>query len=240
MKIEYSILEKIAKLSPTSVVVGEFFMSWNSVMTLAYEGFSQTLLDIKETLNSNLKLKDENPGSKWPKTTLGCMKDGAILNPEQVSCIRTICTKFNKELKALPKKERVMWVNQLSLVVFQSRTLENLWIDIPINLKGKSASSDVVPTKHRKAVRKTMAQFSPKRLKEYYVHLAPDGRSIDNYYRHPHVEESLIAKANWSESVNRIVNKFIWEIDSQTGIQGCYAWFRRDSRHLTIRALVAG
>jgi hypothetical protein len=98
MKIDYTVLEDIAsRFGPTVVKVNEFFMSWNSVMTLAYACFTTTLIDIKRHLDSKLSLQKENPGGRWPKTTLGCLRDGRQLTPEQVTRIRDLCTEFTNE-----------------------------------------------------------------------------------------------------------------------------------------------
>lgn len=36
-------------------------------------------------------LPRENPGSRWPKTSLGALKDGARLTPEQLQTLNAIC-----------------------------------------------------------------------------------------------------------------------------------------------------
>lgn len=36
-------------------------------------------------------LPPENPGSRWPKTTLGCLRDGARLAPDQLAALNRIC-----------------------------------------------------------------------------------------------------------------------------------------------------
>jgi hypothetical protein len=142
-------------------------------------------------------------------------------------------------VRALPPQETEVAVTHLSLVVFQSRTLEERWMEIPIPLRGTRRSSDSIPDDHMKDVQSTMNQFAPDRLTEYYPRLAPEGRTIDNYYRRPHVEATLIAKAAWSQPVNKLVERFRWAMDSRAGVDTAYAWFRPESRHLTVRALVA-
>ena len=36
-------------------------------------------------------LKGENPGSRWPKTSLAALRDCARLTPEQLQTLKTIC-----------------------------------------------------------------------------------------------------------------------------------------------------
>jgi hypothetical protein len=55
-------------------------------------GFPRALLDLKDALADTCKgLPPENPGSKWPKTTLGALCDGARLTPEQLQQLNAIC-----------------------------------------------------------------------------------------------------------------------------------------------------
>lgn len=55
-------------------------------------GFPKALLDLKDALAGTCKgLPIENPGSKWPKTTLGALRDGVRLKPEQLQQLNSIC-----------------------------------------------------------------------------------------------------------------------------------------------------
>lgn len=55
-------------------------------------GFPRALLDLKDALADTCKgLPPENPGSKWPKTTLGALRDGTRLTPEQLQQLNAIC-----------------------------------------------------------------------------------------------------------------------------------------------------
>lgn len=49
-------------------------------------------MDLKDALADTCKgLPPENPGSKWPKTTLGALRDGTRLTPEQLQQLNAIC-----------------------------------------------------------------------------------------------------------------------------------------------------
>jgi hypothetical protein len=82
----------VSRYGATSVSTSQFFISWNSVATLAYAGFSRTLLAVKRGIEEGiLGLKPENPASKWPKTTLGCLREDVRLTEQQVHDLRSIC-----------------------------------------------------------------------------------------------------------------------------------------------------
>ena len=82
---------------------------------LAYQGFSIPLESLKRSLNSIESLPKENPGSRcrisfeisllaefpsmtltfgpsrWPKTSLGCLKEGIRLTPVHLEILSRIC-----------------------------------------------------------------------------------------------------------------------------------------------------
>lgn len=60
--------------------------------TSARSGFPKALVDLKGALVANCAaLPPESPGSKWPKTTLGALRDGVRLTPEQLQQLNAIC-----------------------------------------------------------------------------------------------------------------------------------------------------
>ena len=89
----------------------QFFVSWQGVLTLAYRcvdchtyrcspgpaptgicrGFPKPLAQLKEHLNLLEALPRENPGSRWPKTTIGCLRDGKRLDPQQLKTLTRLC-----------------------------------------------------------------------------------------------------------------------------------------------------
>jgi hypothetical protein len=69
-----------------------FFVSWQGVITLAYKGFPPALVNLKKDLTDYFQhLPKENPGSRWPKTSLGALKDGQRLTPEQLEQLNAVC-----------------------------------------------------------------------------------------------------------------------------------------------------
>jgi hypothetical protein len=242
--INSALLETLSQeFGPTEVEAGQFFLAWNSVVTLAYQGFSSILQCLKKRLAEELEkdgvlLQPENPGSLWPKTTLGCLREGQELTPAETKQMRELCTEFNEQLNSLPSANRTMSITELRLVVFECRTLENRLLEVPFSLQGQSKTPDSPEGDHVKKVRETMDQFAAERLDEYYIRLASGGRTIDTYYRCTHPETTLIAKAAWPKALSRLVDAFIWKVDSEDGVPKRFAWFDPGSRHMTVRALV--
>ena len=86
-------LEKILELTSTSYVEPyAFFVSWQGVLTLAFAGFPPAILDMKDRIAAqHPALPPESPGSKWPKASLGCCKDGVTLAREQFNTLNQLC-----------------------------------------------------------------------------------------------------------------------------------------------------
>ena len=180
MQIEPNTIRTIVShYGPTTVSAGQFFISWNSVATFAYASFSRTLLDIKREIGEAIAgLKPENPGSRWPKTTLGCLREGVELSKNQVHALRRVATTCSAELQRVAEPDRTMDIKELQYVRFECRTLERRQVSLPAPLQADPAEDDSPPQSHLDDVADTMAQFAASEHEEYYPRLAPNGRTI--------------------------------------------------------------
>lgn len=64
-------------------------------------------------------LPKENPGSKWPKTSLGAVRDGKRLTPEQLELLLRICRDEGENLQSGGLKP--LEVNRAALCIFECR-----------------------------------------------------------------------------------------------------------------------
>jgi hypothetical protein len=212
----------------------EFFMAWGGVPTLAFKGFSRVLLDLKSQIGAVLPgLKSENPGAQWPKTTLGALREGCTLAKADAAALRQICTRFWPQVA----REEPMLVDELSLVVFASRSLERRILTYPIPMapsdRGSEAEQNQPPEEHEAEVRAVMVQFLEERLTEYLPRLQSPG-SDEAHYRSHHVEATLVFDLGARQPA--CVGDFIRAVDG--ALPGYYAWFEPQSRHITVRGLV--
>jgi len=89
---------KTCFLTPTAL-----FPSWSGVLCLAYNGFPPALADLKQEISKKHPyLPPENSGSLWPKTSLGCLKDGVTLTKEQFHTIKRICKEITDKHLSTP------------------------------------------------------------------------------------------------------------------------------------------
>ena len=74
----------------------QFFVAWNGVITLVFDGWPEPITMLKNTIQSKYhKINKENFGSKFPKITLGCIKDNIHMDINMLNTVRNICDSFN-------------------------------------------------------------------------------------------------------------------------------------------------
>jgi hypothetical protein len=216
----------------TSLKPKEFFISWSGVPTLAYEGFSATLLSLKKKIDEQIpEIGKENPGSLWPKTTIGALHDGVKLSWDDVLTLREICDELNEQIKS---ENFVLEIAKLYLVIFLCRSLEKRLITEPINLQKKKSSNmdDCPPSNHLAQVASVLNQFAKSNLKEYLPKLQKDGNR-ESHYRTSHIESTLVF--DLQDQQPKYIATFIDKVDKK--LPSFYCWFRRESRHVTVRSL---
>ena len=101
-----------AELVPVS-----FFVAWNGVLALVYEGFPPGLVDIKAKLTNALPVSPEKFGSLWPKTTLAALHDESPLSLAELETLRGLC---EEHAAALPP----IALDSVSIVEYVQRGLE--------------------------------------------------------------------------------------------------------------------
>jgi hypothetical protein len=216
----------IAKHRKTRIIAHQFFISWHGVPTLGYTGFSPVLLHIKETLPTLLpSLKKENPGSLWPKTTLGALSHDKTLSLDELIILKAICEEMETKVKG-----EIINIDHLSLVAFQCRSLEKRFSTISLPLSDPRDTRPPMEA-HKEKVDAVMDQFSRPRLPEYLEQVRKPGHRIHHYHKEYHeatlavdLPAFLPAITLFQEKVDRMLPR-------------TYSWFHPDSLHITIRGL---
>ncbi|KAJ3079602.1 hypothetical protein HDU99_010503 [Rhizoclosmatium hyalinum] len=132
----------VAQTKSTKLQPHSFFVAWRGVMTLAFSGFPNELVGLKERIQANLGsvLPPENMGSKWPKMTLGALNEGKVLTQKEFDELSTLCTQMSQNLALLSDD---FPVTNVSFVVFGCRTLERLLIRADMALAANEGDDDV-------------------------------------------------------------------------------------------------
>lgn len=233
--VQKQIVREIVQAHQKNVMeMGEFFISWNAVPTLAYRAFNPILLKIKREIETKVPcLQPENPGSLWPKTTLGSLRDDKALSWDDTVELRQICDKFNPKLNGL-----TLEIDELSIVLFHCRSLERRLSTENIPLSDPRCSqvsspnhNDEVVRKHVRDVVKTMDQFSASKLVEYWPNIQKPGNR-ESHYRAPFIQATLVFDL---KAVPDAIRHFRKTVDQK--LNGLYCWFEDKSLHMTVRAL---
>lgn len=232
---DLKILLRILRDRPiTTLRPRAFFIAWSGVPTLVYAGFSPTLLRIKQALEAHMPgLCEENPGSRWPKTTLGALRDGHQLAWDDVLTLRDICDDVNRTVE---RSNTRLIVDTLTAVWAGSRSLETCHARTTVPLQPTpSIDTAPPPEPHRSRVEHTLQQFARPHLAQYWDDLHCENNHARNY-RTECVDPTLVhVLKKESAPIDAFIQQFIEQVDA--ALPGMYDWFAPYSRHLTVRTL---
>jgi hypothetical protein len=203
-----------------------YFVAWNGVLTLVYDGFPPVLAGIKARLNEEDGLPPENFGSRWPKTTLAALHDDAPpLSLAELTSLRALCDEYASKLSL-----RVP-VSSLSFVSYDQRGLESVRERSDVALG--SAVDDSEPSDAEQArVRGVLDEWSD--LEAYLPRVNAPGSRIGSYRESSPQGSTLVAFIGASE-LRELVAQFRSAVDAL--LPGRYAWLDDASLHCTVRAL---
>lgn len=203
-------------------------------MTLAYQAFPSALLQLKTQLNQHFDcLQPENPGSLWPKTTLGALHDHRTLTQTELQQLCVLHQQFLPQLSAVA----ALPITQLNLVLFTQRSLTHCIASHPYALMAQSeAVSTDSPAllSHLDQNQQVYSQFSSTQLDSYYPFVAKAGNR-SSHYQQAHMESTLVIPVKFDAPLQTIVQQFKKEVDRITN--NAYYWFSEYSFHITVRAM---
>jgi len=224
-------MEELVSCTPrTALRFQGFMVAWDGVLTLAYAGFPSPLVDLKKRIMEQFPdLSTENPGSKWPKTTLGALADDSPpLDLSQLRTLKTICEKHNEELKGAAP----LHIGKLAVVVFYCCSLEKRVLTHSIDLQQGEAIVDITQEQSSK-VNDILAEFGDDQL-DHYIKRVNTTRNRVSHYRNPRVGCTLVFEL--PQPLPDVLNSFRASVDQALG-KGFYEWFDPSSLHVTVRGL---
>lgn len=206
-----------------------FFVARCGVLTLVFEGFSSAIFELKRSIERLIpNLEPEHEGSKWPKVTLGMLKDREVLSARDIVRLRDIADDWNDTLR---QDGEVIDVRNLSAVEYGCRSLEKRFrtIDLPLKVDEHAGHP---PQHHAEYVQSVVSQFSRAQMDRYAAELEKRGHR-ETHYRSPARGWSLVADI----AADRLplANALIDEVERL--VPGKYCRIDPGSRHITIRSL---
>eukprot|EP01084_Bolivina_argentea_P133055 234796_1 len=210
-KYNMSTVERIISITPTCYLKPKcFFVAWNSVITLVFQGWPEPIDTMKRELASSCTVCKEMFGSKFPKITLACVKDGVEMKPKVLGKLRRLCAS-----NPVPK-DYVLCLDSFSVVLWENRCQESIIYE------------KIIPTKKN---HKFLGSPRPLLLNMEDQDDAPYLRSAN---RTSHYKSLIIG----ASIVHRLIHvpKFITDFQKKLPKE-IFDVFHKDSLHVTIRAL---
>ncbi|KAJ3060942.1 T-complex protein 1 subunit beta [Podochytrium sp. JEL0797] len=198
----------VASTQTTRLVPHTFFIAWNGVLTLAFTGFPAELVSLKDRISTEFgtTIPPENPGSKWPKMSLGALNDGKHLSSENVDQLNAICTQMATNLFLLQDE---FPVTKVSYVVLGCASLERIVLRVDMELKGGAGNAEV-SQEQIESVDKVLKESEDKEA--YLVQIQKPGHRASHYKQH-RVEATLVTFLGGNPDVVAILDQFREAVD---------------------------
>jgi len=221
------VVERVAcDIARASTLRGRgFIVAWNGVLALGYDGWSGTLRELKAALNApEIGLREESPGSAWPKTSLACeMEHAAPMTVDQRRSLTALMEAFGDEARSVE-----VTVRELAVVVFGSRCCEKRLSVKRVRLKEGDGNQDV-SEESRAVVEKVFAEAGGE---DYLERINRPGHRSNHYES----GNGVTLVCDCGDVIGDVVRRFREEVDAI--LPGRYRWFNHDALHITIRGLV--
>jgi hypothetical protein len=173
----------------------------------------------------------ENPGSRWPKATLGALRDGAApLSRDELTTLQRLCAAHGTAAARAPPVP----VPALRLTLFACRSLERV-VAAPALALAAPEDASSPSTAAAAAAASTLAEFDAERLDAYWPHVARAG-SREAHYRAAAAGATLVAPLPAAALAACGVSAFRAAVDA--ALPGRYCWFADDALHVTVRGLL--
>ncbi len=234
-----------------------FLVAWGGVLALAFADWPPLLLAIKAALNALaedgarsskqlLQLAPENPGSRWPKITIGALQPDAQLSLEDLRSLRALCEESAEEMEGL------VWnVSELQVATFTSRSLEKR-TEVPIPLTSPGRAHCAAPpgdgavrcaNASSSFVEEVMQEWEHGDLVQYLSHVNT-GASVLHYTQPCPPDHTLVAmllsqgSSGGGDAILRAVQRFASAVEAR--LPDKFHFFSDScpsSLHLTVRTL---
>lgn len=221
------------------------FVAWNGVIVLVYEGFPPALKKAKELIKAQIPiLKDENFGSKWPKTTLGAVNDDdgctGDLTMDELQKLKRICLEHSNIIAA---RKFGIQIRTISSVEYASRGLESCYSprevtmldyhDSPYPDNGIEAAASM---EDKAQVDNIVGEWD--NLSTYLPKLNAPGSRISSYREKVPVGGGATCVA-FLEAMPELLMSCLdnFKADIEKSFPARYSWLQPHSLHCTLRSL---
>lgn len=221
-------LDQLRTLGPhtpsAALRASKFFLAGSGVLTLAFEGLTAGLIDLKTRISVGLRA--EHPGSTWPKVTLAALNTPNPLSDQEVAQLWSATTYADSMLAAEPTEVRI---GEVVAVEALTRSLEMTGRKVQVSLGDHVERT--VPDSHGQYVRGILDQWNQNPSGRYLAMLRKMGHGRDHYHR-PCLIRTMVA---YQPVEIAAVDALRERLDRV--LPGRYHWFDPSARHITLRTL---
>lgn len=202
-----------------------FFVAWHGVLTFAYAGWPRALDELKDALEGQQLAQRENPGSKWPKTSIGCLIKERRLTKEELEALQSLCEKFDARARDIEVD-----VNRVKAIVFANRCCEERLTVKAIKLSHTDdLNSSAISQTRLQEVEDVLGETS---AEDYIERVNAPGHRSDHYS----TGSGVTLVIDVGSKISELVREFRDSVDAV--LPGAYSWFATKSLHCTVRGLV--
>ncbi|KAJ3127765.1 hypothetical protein HK100_009564 [Physocladia obscura] len=223
----------------------QFFVSISGVLALAFAGFPDPIVSMKEQLtqisNGLVSMAIEQPNSYWPMVYLGALtSNDRQLTLDQLESLTTMSKKISFRLNKLAEK---IIISEISYVIFSSRSLEKIVFraDIPLHASSFGGSTDdnenetaaaveFIPDDQKSAVQQSL--LASEQIKVYIKEVSKPGYR-SQWFRSYCQETTLAVFVAKYLSLIEVISEYRNAVDKL--LPGYYNWFENDALHFVIR-----
>lgn len=205
---------------------------------MVYDGWPPSAVALKEALvrHHGPSLPPENSGSRFPKTTLGALKEGQRpLDHEQLATLVDLCRKHSFGMRNCAL---ALAVQSLHLTIWRHASHEVLLAKVALPLG--PGEGDVAPNEEAQGyVRQVLAEADD--LKAYLPAVQRPG-SVGRYRRDEGLGSSLVAFVQPPASGDAPESGLLGAVtafraDVEKLLPGLYDFFPEHALHVTVRAI---
>lgn len=219
-----SVQATVATLEAFELIPKAFLPTWNGALALAFSGWPASVIDMKSRLLSSCP---ENPGSKWPKVTLG-----ALTRPLNLTAFSLL----DKTLRlASQHLQEFTWsVSTLYITCYACGSHERILAANRLTLR--PSTEDCHPPSDIELAKVDALLAERDDTHAYLPRFNGDGTDHSLRYTRDKGGTSLVAFFDHPPFIQRI-RQLRAEVDACLG-PGAVRWFHDYALHCTLRALV--